>query len=203
MGMELFDAVEPREDVLEGTLTDAVFAASLDDVVADSGPDVYRDAAAFFASTYPSGGLRSLMNEALGRIGGGRPDAAPVIRLETNLGGGKTHNLIALYHAARGTLPDDLAPEFMDPALRPPEPVEQIGILVGTAVGATAFPEVDGIAAQTVWGYLALQLGGAAAYEHVRRDDEARTAPGANDLRQIFGGRPTLIMLDELARYLQ
>ena len=203
MTPSLFDTLTPRDEVLSGTLSDAIFAASLDDVVTGVGPDVYRDPRTFFASTHPSDGLRSLLNEALGRLGGGRPDAAPVIRLETNLGGGKTHNLIALYHAVRGALPDDMAAEFMDAALRPPEPVEQIGILVGTAVGATAFPDVDGITPQTVWGYLALQLGGATAYEHVRRDDEARTAPGANDLRLIFGERPTLIMLDELARYLQ
>jgi hypothetical protein len=33
--------VEPRSDVLEGALTDAVFAASLDEVVAGTAPKVY------------------------------------------------------------------------------------------------------------------------------------------------------------------
>ena len=98
---DLFDLAEPRADVLAGTLTDAVFAASLDEVVAETAPTAYGDAPTFFDATYPSAGLRSLLDEALGRAGGGRPDGAPVIRLETNLGGGKTHNLIALYHAAR------------------------------------------------------------------------------------------------------
>jgi hypothetical protein len=199
----LFDTLTPRPEVREGALSDAIFAASLDDVVAEAGPDVYREPAAFFAATHPSDGLRSLLNEALGRVGAGRPDASPVIRLETNLGGGKTHNLIALYHAARGALTADIAAEFMDPALRLASPVEQLGVFVGTAVGATAFPEVEGVTPQTVWGYLALQLGGAAAYEHVRSDDEARTAPGANDLRKVFAGRPSLVLLDELARYLR
>jgi predicted AAA+ superfamily ATPase len=101
----LFEVVEPREDVLEGTLSEAIFAASLDEVVAGSAPAVYGDPRTFFAGTHPSAGLRTLLDEALGRIGGGKPDAPSVIRLETNLGGGKTHNLIALYHAARGHLP--------------------------------------------------------------------------------------------------
>jgi hypothetical protein len=40
-----------------------------------------------------------------------------VLRLETSLGGGKTHNLIALFHAAQGRLSQVRAAEFMDPGL--------------------------------------------------------------------------------------
>lgn len=199
---DLFTCVEPRADVLDGVLTDAVFAASLDEVVAGTAPDAYGDAEAFFTSTYPSGGLRSLLDEVLGRIGGSRPDGAPVVRLETNLGGGKTHNLIALYHAARGHLDPMRAMEFMDPSRLPAEPVEQVGVFVGTASGATSFAAIDGVTPNTVWGHLALQLGGPPAYDLVRRDDEDLTAPGAEVLRTIMGRRPTLILIDEIARYL-
>lgn len=94
MASSLFKAVEPREDVLEGTLSEAIFAASLDEVVAGSAPAVYGDPETFFAGTHPSAGLKTLLDEALGRVGGGKPDAPSVIRLETNLGGGKTHNLL-------------------------------------------------------------------------------------------------------------
>lgn len=208
MGPELRDApelhhvAEPRPDVLAGTLTDAVFAASLDEVVSGTAPDAYGKPADFFAATYPSAGLRSLLDEVLGRIAGGRPDGAPVVRLETNLGGGKTHNLIALYHAARGDLDPLRAVEFMDPALLPSQPVTQLAVFVGTATGATSFPEMHGITPSTLWGYLALQLGGAAAYEEVRADDEHLTAPGAHALARVMAGRPTLVLIDEIARYL-
>ncbi len=53
VAVELYDAVEPRADVLAGTLTDSVFAASLDEVVAGAAPDAYGDADAFFAATHP------------------------------------------------------------------------------------------------------------------------------------------------------
>lgn len=202
MVQDLFELVEPRQDVLEGVLSDSVFAASLDEVVAGTAPDTYSDAAAFFNGTYPSAGLRSLLDEVLGRLGGGRPDGAPIVRLETNLGGGKTHNLIALYHTARGRLDPMRAMEFMDPALLANEPVEQIASFVGTASGATSFPTVAGVTPNTVWGYLALQLGGADAFELVRRDDADLTAPGADALRKMMGGRPTLVLIDEIARYL-
>lgn len=153
--MNLFDHVEPRQDVLQGVLSDSVFAASLDEVVAGTAPNSYGDATAFFEGTYPSAGLRSLLDEVLGRIGGGRPDGAPVVRLETNLGGGKTHSLIALYHAARGLLDPMRAMEFMDPKLLSTEPAEQIAVFVGTAAGATSFPTVADIMPNTMWGYLA------------------------------------------------
>ena len=197
----LYDQVRPRADVLAGELTESRFAASLEEVVAGTAPDAYGDAAKFFAATYPSGGLRSLLNEALGRLGGGKPDGASVIRLETNLGGGKTHNLIALFHAARGQLDRDRASEFMDASLLPANPVEQIGVFVGTSSGAQTFPAVAGVTPRTIWGYLALQVGGVAGYELVRADDQALTAPGSDALKRLLGERPSLLLIDEIARY--
>lgn len=60
MTPSLFNAVEPRQDVLEGTLSEAIFAASLDEVVFGSAPAVYGDPTMFFAGTHPSAGLRWL-----------------------------------------------------------------------------------------------------------------------------------------------
>jgi hypothetical protein len=197
----LFDLVRPRDDVLAGELTEARFAASLEDVANDQATEAYGDAGKFFAATYPSGGLRTLLNEALGRVGGGKPDGASVIRLETNLGGGKTHNLIALFHAAKGRLPRDEAAEFMDPALMPNQALDQIGVFVGTSSGAKSFPSVQGVSARTIWGFLALQLRGIEGYELVRADDEALTAPGSDALKHLLGQEPSLVLIDEIARY--
>lgn len=202
MAVDIFTAVKPRDDVLAGTLSDAIFAASLQEVVAGTAPDAYGQPEAFFAATHPTGGLKTVLDETLGRLGGGKADAAPVIRLETNLGGGKTHNLIALYHAARGALYAAQTEGFADPALLLKAPVDQLGVFVGTAAGATSFPERDGVKPRTPWGHLALQLGGRDAFERIREDDEKLTAPGSDDLKDIFAGKPTLILLDELARYL-
>jgi predicted AAA+ superfamily ATPase len=46
-------------------------------------------------------------------------------------------------------------------------------------------------------------LASAEGYERVRNSDETRTAPGADTLRELFGGEPTLILLDELSVYLR
>ena len=94
----IFDACTPREEVLTGEVKEQQFAASLTKVLRGTADAVYGDAQIFVANTYPTKGLKSLLNEALGRLSGKRPGCASVIRLETNFGGGKTHNLIGLYH---------------------------------------------------------------------------------------------------------
>lgn len=198
---DLLTTCKPRDDVLDGELSDSMFAASLDEVVNESAPLAYGDPQFFFEATWPSQGLRDLMNEVFGRLSGKRPTAPPVIRLETNLGGGKTHNLIALWHAARGHLDPMRALGFMDPALLPDTPVARVAVSVGTAAGATTFPEVDGVAARSLWQYLALQLGGPAAADALV-DDDPLVAPGADALKRLLGDKPALILIDELARYL-
>jgi hypothetical protein len=199
----LYDSAEPRQDVLAGTLSDAIFAASLDEVVAGTAPAQYGDPEVFFAATHPSAGLKTLLAEVLGRLSGAQPDAPPVIRLETNLGGGKTHNLIAAFHTARGGLGQNspAAGEFVDPALLPSGPV-RVGVFVGTATGATSFPEVHGIRPKTVWGHLALALGGPDGYAEVAADDQGLTAPGAGAIGRVFGDGPALVLIDEIAAYL-
>ena len=201
MTHDIFRACTPRSDVLAGALSDAVFAASLDEVVAGTAPAVYGDPDLFFAATHPSEGLRELLVIALSRLTGARPDAPPVIRLETNLGGGKTHNLIALWHAARGGLNPIQALAFVSPDVLPETPLRQVATFVGTSAGATSFPAVDGLNTSTLWQYLAAQIGGREGVDLVTAE-ELLTAPGADSLKRLIGDAPTLILIDEIARYL-
>ena len=57
--------------------------------------------------------------------------------------------------------------------------------------------------AHTPWGEIAHALAGKDGYARVRNSDESRIAPGAETLRELFGGEPTLILLDELSVYLR
>ena len=60
-----------------------------------------------------------------------------------------------------------------------------------------------GILAYTPWGEIAHALAGNPGYERVRKSDVGRVAPGSETIRNLFGGEPTLILLDELSVYLQ
>ena len=51
----------PHEDIREGRLSEAVFAANLWAVVQGTAPEVYLDPEAFFAKTYLTGGLTNIL----------------------------------------------------------------------------------------------------------------------------------------------
>ena len=199
----IFEALVPRADVLSGQLTDATFAANLEQVITGTAESSYRDPVKFFTTSFPSAGMKATLDEVLGRISGKRPDAAPVVRLAEALGGGKTHVLIGVYHLATTHLDSALVKPFVNLDLLPDEPVEQVAVMVGAATGATSFPAVHGVSAHTPWGYLALQIGGVAGYEIVKQDDLDMAAPGSDAFTKVIAGKPTLILIDELALYLR
>jgi len=89
----------PHIDIIEGKLTEDVFAADLWEVFKGRGPEDYRDPDTFFRKTYLTEGMKNLLSVAERRLKGEGGD--PIIQLQTPFGGGKTHSLIALYHKAR------------------------------------------------------------------------------------------------------
>ncbi|MCB8980656.1 MAG: hypothetical protein H6657_24870 [Ardenticatenaceae bacterium] len=85
-------------------MSEELFAARLKDVMEGTAGPVYSDPDQFFNNTYPTAGLRTLLREVLGLLTGQMSANNPIIRLKTSFGGGRTHNLIALYHAVNGRI---------------------------------------------------------------------------------------------------
>ncbi len=129
--------------------------------------------------------------------------AAAIFRLDTSYGGGKTHGLIALAHAVSGASDVAGIGEFVDPTLLPAAPVRVAAFDGENADPANGRAMGDGVLAHTPWGEIAFALADKAGYERFRNSDEQGIAPGAETLRELFGGRPTLILLDELSVYLR
>ena len=162
-------------------------------------PAVYRDADSFFAASYLTSGLRSLLEDVLGRLvgaGGNR-----VLRLQTPFGGGKSHTLAALLHAARSRTALDSLPEAA--GLPKPEGV-RVAVVDGQFFDPTSGKRSPGgdVSARTIWGWVAWALRGREGYDLVRAQDEARVAPGGDALVELLKGGPSLILLDELLQYL-
>ena len=199
----IFDICIPRQDVLDHSFTEADFAADLAAVLREGGPEEYRDPAKFFARTYPTGGLKTLLRSVCSRLTGGGESIAPIFRLDTNYGGGKTHALIALAHAAKGMQGVANTAEFIDPAKLPSGTVRVASFDGENADPYNGNPLEDDLRAYTPWGDIAYALAGRAGYEKVRRSDEGRGAPGAGTIKGLFGDQPTLILLDELSIYLR
>jgi len=96
--------LQPHEDVATGNFQASEFAADLYKVASgarDQSRD-YSDPVKFFSRTYLTEGLSDLISRAVRRLGGD-DNASPVINLQTNFGGGKTHSMLALWHLASGT----------------------------------------------------------------------------------------------------
>jgi hypothetical protein len=198
----IFSACKPKDDVLQGTMADAEFAADLAQVLKGNAPAQYANPVRFFSNTYPTRGLRDLLLNVCGRLSKSQ-GVASIFRLDTSYGGGKTHGLIALVHAVRAgrTVPN--IGEFVDPALLPTGNVRIAAYDGENADPSNGRKMESGILAYTPWGELAAQLAGPAGYERLRKSDESRTAPGSETLQELFGGEPTLILLDELSVYLR
>ncbi|MXY09521.1 MAG: ATP-binding protein [Acidimicrobiaceae bacterium] len=196
------DIIAPHADVAAGRFEQAEYAADLEQVVNGRAEHEYRDPQAFFARTYITQGLRDLLADAARRLSGQGGD--PVIELQTNFGGGKTHSLIALYHLASGVDPaklTGLAEILAEEGVTPPEGVNR-AVLVGQMISASAPKSVGGgIRLHTMWGHLAYQLGGKEGYDIVRADDLAGTSPGAAlmTLFERFG--PAVVLIDEWVAY--
>ncbi|MEV6695317.1 DUF499 domain-containing protein [Micromonospora sp. NPDC051196] len=192
-----------REDVLTSGLADNHFAAQLDKVVRD--PDhypIYGDPDRFFAQTYPTSGLRTLLTKTFGRLTGATGPAGEngVLRPTTSFGGGKTHGLTAIYHVGKGARPGNIE-NFVDPTLLPDGPV-QVAALVGDALDPVAGVETNGIRTYTLWGEMAAQAGHD-AYAVVAANDAERTAPGTATIKEAFGRKPAIVIVDEIAKYLR
>ena len=199
----IFETCRPRADVLEGAIAEADFAADLAQVIVGKGNVEYLDPARFFANTYPTRGLRNLLANVCRRLTGAGGEVASIFRLDTSYGGGKSHGLIALCHAARGARDVTGIAEFVDSSLLPRSRVRIAAFDGENADPANGRRMEDGLLAYTPWGEIACALAGKDGYERVRKSDESRIAPGAETLRELFGGEPTLILLDEISVYLR
>ncbi|WP_422075978.1 Swt1 family HEPN domain-containing protein, partial [Sulfitobacter geojensis] len=199
------EVVEPHEDVATGNFQQAEFAADLGKVHAGSAPSEYSDPKEFFSRTYLTDGLSALLVGAAKRLSGSGGD--PVVELQTNFGGGKTHSMLALYHMAGKTRISDLP--GLDQLLSEggnsvPDGISR-AVLVGTARGPQeVIKKASGQEIRTTWGEMAWQLGGAEAFAMVAENDSNGIAPGSDLLEALFRKcGPSLILIDEWVAYLR
>ncbi len=200
----------PHPDVAAGRYQQAEFAADLFQVISGIAEPEYGDAKEFFGRTYLTEGLVRLLSRAWERLLGLGGD--PVVQLQTNFGGGKTHSMIALYHLFGGQLkPSDVSglEQLVPPALSAEQavslPVAHRAVLVGSRYSpAEVHHKPDGTAVHTLWGEMAWQLGesaggkGAQAYALLADEDRAGVSPGSEKLLQLFKQyAPALILIDE------
>jgi len=148
-------------------------------------------------------GMKELLRAVCLRLSGKGGEVSSIIRLGTQYGGGKTHALIALVHAVRGVKGVANLSDFVDPSILPTGTVRIAALDGENADPANGLTLEPGLLAHSMWGEMAYRLAGRSGYERVRQSDEKHIAPGADTIRELFGGQPTLILLDEVSVYLR
>jgi predicted AAA+ superfamily ATPase len=210
------EVIIPHTDVASGRYQQAEFAADLWQVHIGEGSDEYKKPAEFFRRTFLTDSLKQLLIGAVQRLTGHGGD--PVVQLQTNFGGGKTHSMLALYHLFSGVATTELAgmDEVMQEALPgsagvPPAnkaakmaalPGVNRVVLVGNRISpGNPVTKSDGTVVRTLWGELAWQLGGKKAFARIAADDEKATSPGdvMRELLNEYG--PCLVLIDEWVAY--
>ncbi len=130
----------PRSSTFDPTRRDTVL--DLTDLVDDR-----IDPADFFAENYVTEGMKTLLTEGFRRLEG--RSAQGVFKLTQAMGGGKTHNLLALGLLARH-------PEYRADVMGRPFHTPAVGL---GPVRVVAFSGRESDAPLGVWGAIAEQLG--------------------------------------------
>ena len=201
-----------RDDVRQGTLQLAEFAADLYGVRTGDAPNVYRLPEFFFDRTYPTHKLKTLVRDVLHRLSG--RGGKPVIDVQVTYGGGKTHALIVLLHLAERGHELQTHPtvrEFMGFSGVDPLPQARVALLpfdkFDVIEGLSVFSP-DGTQRQvnTPWGALAYQLAGDEGLEKIAAHEAGYITPAEPLLVELLKapqteGLSTLILIDETLLY--
>jgi len=190
------EVVTPHKDVASGRYQQAEFAADLWQVHLGEGTDEYKNPVEFFRRTYLTESLKRMLVGAVRRLAGQGGD--PVVQLQTNFGGGKTHSMLALYHLFSGIAPAELVgiDAVMAEAGAKTLPPARRVVLVGNKISpGNPVTKHDGTVIRTLWGELAWQLGGKKAFARIQADDDKATSPG-DVIRELFNEYgPSLILI--------
>ena len=171
-------ACEPRPGAFDPTRRDTVL--DLSDLI-----DNRIAPAEFFAENYVTEGMKTLLTEAFTRLEG--KSTQGVFKLTQAMGGGKTHNLLALGLLAKHP---QCRAEVMGGFYSP-------GATLGP-VRVVAFSGRESDAPLGVWGAIAEQLG---KKEQFKDYYAPLAAPGQTAWVHLLQGAPLVIMLDELPPY--
>ena len=199
------DVLTPRPDIAAGRYAASEFAADLHEVALGRGEAEYADPVEFFRRTFLTEGLRQLLTRAAARLSGDTA-ADPVINLQTNFGGGKTHSMLAVWHLVSGHAAGDYPQEFQELLAGTDitgwnETVRRVALVGNEIPTGQPMSKPDGTLVSTLWGELAWQLGGREAYDLLAGSDATASNPGALLKELLARYSPCVILIDEWVAY--
>ena len=144
--------------------------------------------AEFFEENHFTNGMTTLVDRVF-RLLAGSATGSSVFLLSQAMGGGKTHSMIALGLLARD-------PELRQRVLGADDPAPKLG-----RCRVVGFNGRNTDAPGGIWGSIAEQLGKADKF--AQYTSGILSAPGPEAWKQLLGGDPLVIFMDELPPYLE
>ncbi len=190
----------PRKEVREGrSFNPDEFAIALEQVVAGTAPEDYRDPQKFFRRNYFTRALLEHTGMVLRRLSGKTENTAAVLSLITQFGGGKTHTLTTLYHLAQNGKKASAfngVTDLLKQADLSDVPQARVGVFVGNAWDPREGRE-------TPWIDIARQLAGDKGVAELGTAAKT-TPPGTEALGRVFAaaGGTVLVLFDEVLNFL-
>lgn len=142
----------------------------------------------FFDENYFTNGMLTLVDRAFRHLSGSGAGSS-VFLLSQAMGGGKTHSMIGLGLLARD-------PDLRRKVLADKDPAPKLGRCRVVGFNGRSTDAPGGI-----WGSIAEQLG--KADQFARYVSPLLSAPGPEAWKQLLGGDPLVLFLDELPPYLE
>lgn len=175
----LSELCKPRSSVFDRARLDTVY--NLDDL-----PSIKPDE--FFAENYITEGMRILLTEAFNRLEGKTTSTSGIFLLSQSMGGGKTHNLIALGLLAK-------YPEYRKKVMSEFFTPGELG-----AVNVISFSGRNTNTPFGIWGEIAEQLNKKSAFDDYYIPLKP---PSPDKWVELLRGEPILILFDELPPYFE
>lgn len=170
---------KPRSSVFDPSRRDTVL--DITDLVED-----HIDAQDFFEENYVTDGMRHLLRESFRRFE--RKSTQGIFVLTQAMGGGKTHNMIALGLLAKN-------PKLRSKVMGKDHESTALG-----KIRVVGFTGRESDAPLGIWGAMAEQLGKKETFKDYYAP---LSAPGQKAWINLLKGEPLLILLDELAPYIE
>lgn len=193
--------IEVWDDLYDAGLDDKA-APDLGDILRGEEEPIYSDPGEFFSRTYLTESMEKLLEDVAETL---KNEKGGAIYLLTSLfGGGKTHTLIALYHAFNNpSALREISPQLAAKIAEVGRPA--IIVMDGSRADLVPHPrqpyKAEGFVIKTIWGMLAYKLGAYGKVKHL--DNEKEPAPDVKILKDILSEakEPVLILMDEIVHY--
>lgn len=199
----VWEVLHPYPEVAQGRVTEDSFVVTLGGIwerlelgTKTEVDPRYLDPEGFYRRTHFTDAMKTLLINILERLRG--EPAQSVYHLQVGMGGGKSHTLLLLYYLSKH--PEKALLFLKREGIANEVPHFKVAVLDGFRLSPTfGMPFPDGTRVQTLWGLLFKQLG---VYNKFKETDRWEESPSVPMLKEAFGGRPTLILIDELTSYL-